>query len=124
MITRRTDQLPWRSLFFGLAFVLSQMSWARAADMPQIFDFCGEVGPRRFIRVVMDPASKEPWNIILSTNGRAEPAKYSRYIFGGSEPRNGFLMAILPMAKTPPLLIFDDGHAEWAGRYYIKCPQS
>jgi len=74
------------------------------------------------IRVVVDQSSNDPWNVILSTNGRAEPAKSSRYVFGGSQPRNGFLMAILPMAKTPPLLIFEDGHAEWAGRYYVKCP--
>jgi hypothetical protein len=122
MMTWRIDRLAWRLLFCGLTIVSGPTSSASAADMPQIFDFCGEGGPRRFIRVVMDQASKEPWNVILSTNGRAEPAKSSRYIFGGSEPRNGFLMAILPMAKTPPLLIFDDGHAEWAGRYYIKCP--
>ena len=122
MLTRCADYKVWQSLLLGLALVLGPVSWAKSANMPQYFDFCGEGGSRRVIRVVMDHATKDPWNVILSTNGRAEPAKISRYIFGSSEPLDGFLMAILPMAKTPPLLIFDDGHAEWAGRYYIKCP--
>ena len=122
MFLWRADHKILQSLLMGLAFVLGPISGALGTDLPQYFDFCGEGGSRRFIRVVMDHATKDPWNVVLSTNGRAEPAKISRYIFGSFEPRDGFLLAILPMAKTPPLLIFADGHAEWAGRYYIKCP--
>ena len=95
---------------------------AGAGDLPSRFDFCGEGEPKRWVHVIVDESAKSPWNVILTANGRNEPAKTSTYIFGSVEPRAGFLVAILPMEKTPPLLIFDDGHAEWAGHYYVKCP--
>ena len=50
----------------GLAFVLGPISGALGTDLPQYFDFCGEGGSRRFIRVVMDHATKDPWNVVLS----------------------------------------------------------
>jgi hypothetical protein len=104
--------------FLAFGFIAA----AYAAETPTYYDFCGEGLSRRFIRVILDGSSQGPWNVVLMTNGRSEPAKSSKYIFGSLEPRPGFVMAILPMAKTPPLLIFDDGHAEWAGRYYTRCP--
>ena len=95
---------------------------ACAGTLPSRFEFCGEGEPKRSVHVVIDESAKGPWNVILTTNGRNEPARTSTYIFGSAVPRIGFLVAILPMEKTPPLLIFDDGHAEWAGHFYVKCP--
>ncbi len=113
----------WRVLvLFGLLWAVGPVFEAKAGDLPDRFDFCAEGGAKRWIRVVIDGQTKDLWNVVLTTNGRNEPARTSSYIFGSTAPRAGFLVAILPMAKTPPLLIFDDGHAEWAGHYYVRCP--
>jgi hypothetical protein len=93
-----------------------------AADMPSRFEFCGEDGPKRHIRIAIYNELQDPWNVVLTLNGRNEPAKVAPYIFGSVKPREGYLLAILPKAKTPPILIFDDGHAEWAGKFYFTCP--
>lgn len=93
-----------------------------AGDLPSRFDLCGEGQAKRRIRVAIFDERQGPWNVVLTTNGRNEPARTTPYIFGSVAPREGFLIAILPQAKTPPILIFDDGHAEWAGRFYFPCP--
>jgi hypothetical protein len=105
----------------GCLFAVSLNGAVAAAELPSRFEFCGEGEPRRHIRVAIFNEEQDPWNVVLTTNGRNESAKATPYIFGNVTPREGFLIAILPRAKTPPILIFDDGHAEWAGRFYVKC---
>ena len=114
--------LSWhRLLSFGFYVASSLLSAAIATELPSRFEFCGEGEPKRHIRVAIYDEIQDPWTVILTTNGRNEPAKASPYLYGNVAPRDGFLVAILPKAKTPPILIFDDGHAEWAGRLYFPC---
>ncbi len=114
--------LSWRRLFSCVLYAASSLSSAAiGADLPSRFEFCGEGEPKRHIRVAIFDEIQDPWNGILTTNGRNEPAKATPYLYGNVMPRDGFLVAILPKAKTPPILIFDDGHAEWAGRLYFPC---
>jgi hypothetical protein len=114
---------PWLSCLVAGGWIATcSLSAGMAADLPSRFDFCGEGQAKRHVRVAIFDENKDPWNVILTTNGRNEPARATPYIFGSVTPREGFLIAILPQAKTPPILIFDDGHAEWAGRFYFPCP--
>ncbi|NBQ40689.1 MAG: hypothetical protein EBU34_13155 [Alphaproteobacteria bacterium] len=112
----------WRHVVccgFLIAVGLGRLVYA--ADLPSRFEFCGEGEPKRHLRIAIYDELQDPWNVVLTTNGRNEPAKVTPYIFGNVTPREGFLIAILPKAKTPPILIFDDGHAEWAGKFYFPC---
>jgi hypothetical protein len=111
----------WRIVFLCGFLLVTGASSVAAAELPSRFDFCGEGEPKRHIRIAIFDEQQDPWNVVLTTNGRNEPAKATPYIFGNVPPREGFLIAILPKAKTPPILIFDDGHAEWAGRLYFTC---
>jgi hypothetical protein len=113
----------WRqTVCFGFLISVSLGCAARSADLPSRFEFCGEGEPKRHVRIAIYDQLQDPWNVVLTTNGRNEPAKVTPYIFGNVPPREGFLIAVLPKAKTPPILIFDDGHAEWAGKFYFPCP--
>jgi FlaA1/EpsC-like NDP-sugar epimerase len=101
--------------------LLSTQALATALDrVASRMMFCADGRARRLMVVVL-PQSNTPWNVMLTVNGRNEPARISPYVFGAAAAREGFLFAVLPKAGTPPIFIFDDNHAEWGGRIYGPC---
>jgi len=106
---------------FWVLFVSSMVFHASADTGASRFVFCSDGNSRR-IAIVTLPHADTPWNVILTVNGRNEPARTSPYVFGAAPAREGFLFAVLPKAGTPPIFVFDDNHAEWSGRIYGPCP--
>ncbi len=110
-----------RILSLILFLILTTIPAIATAQVEARYDFCGNGDQRRRIQIDILAFTSDEWNVLLSVNGRNELAKRSEFVYAGSMPRAGFLFAVLPAAKTPPIFLFADGHAEWAGRYYFKC---
>jgi len=110
-----------RILSLILFLILTTIPAFATAQVEARYDFCGNGDQRRRIQIDILAFTSDEWNVLLSVNGRNELAKRSEFVYAGSMPRAGFLFAVLPAAKTPPIFLFADGHAEWAGRYYFKC---
>jgi hypothetical protein len=110
-----------RILSLVLFLILTTIPAFATGQLEARYNFCGNGDQRRRIQIDILAISNNEWDVLLSVNGRNELAKRAEFVYADSLPSAGFLFAVLPAAKTPPIFLFADGHAEWAGRYYFKC---